>query len=178
MRSSLKQMLASALLSAAVGIAPTANALQYNFDYNGIDDLHEGAAVSFDLIIDVNTLDGVCPSGCPITAVTGTSPQYGNVAGLLAIGSFGNNDNLLYSPPNPYLSWRGFTFDLVSGVLVNIYESSGYWASGEAGAPPLIFDGVGTVSVSPVVPEPETYSMLLAGLGLLGLIARRRKLNP
>jgi hypothetical protein len=25
------------------------------------------------------------------------------------------------------------------------------------------------------VPEPETYAMLLAGLGLMGAIARRRK---
>ena len=26
------------------------------------------------------------------------------------------------------------------------------------------------------IPEPETYAMLLAGLGLLGFIARRRKI--
>jgi len=28
-----------------------------------------------------------------------------------------------------------------------------------------------------VVPEPETYAMLLAGLGLVGFMARRRKQN-
>lgn len=33
----------------------------------------------------------------------------------------------------------------------------------------------GVVEISPPVPEPETYAMMLAGLGLLGLIARRRK---
>lgn len=30
-------------------------------------------------------------------------------------------------------------------------------------------------AIATVVPEPETYAMLLAGLGLMGFIARRRK---
>lgn len=30
------------------------------------------------------------------------------------------------------------------------------------------------IDVSPI-PEPETYAMLLAGLGLIGFVARRRK---
>lgn len=34
----------------------------------------------------------------------------------------------------------------------------------------------GTISTTPV-PEPETYAMLLAGLGLIGFTARRRKQN-
>jgi len=32
----------------------------------------------------------------------------------------------------------------------------------------------GSVIVAPAIPEPETYGMLLAGLGLLGFVARRR----
>ena len=34
---------------------------------------------------------------------------------------------------------------------------------------------VDNVSVTAAVPEPETYAMLLAGLGLLGFMARRKK---
>jgi hypothetical protein len=32
----------------------------------------------------------------------------------------------------------------------------------------------GTIPTTPV-PEPETYAMLLAGLGMVGALARRRK---
>ena len=40
-----------------------------------------------------------------------------------------------------------------------------------------LLDGIGdnAVGFAAAVPEPETYAMLLAGLGLMGTIARRRK---
>jgi hypothetical protein len=39
--------------------------------------------------------------------------------------------------------------------------------------------GIATITPGPIaaVPEPESYAMLLAGLGLMGGIARRRSLN-
>ncbi len=56
-----------------------------------------------------------------------------------------------------------------------------------SGPTDLIFSALGTsnsyggsldnVSVTAAVPEPETYALLLAGLGLMGTIVRRRKAN-
>jgi hypothetical protein len=40
---------------------------------------------------------------------------------------------------------------------------------------PAGFSGAGSLSYAQPVPEPETYAMLLAGLGLLGMLGRRRK---
>ena len=37
------------------------------------------------------------------------------------------------------------------------------------------FVQIGALSPAPVVPEPETYAMLLAGLGMVGVVARRRR---
>lgn len=34
-----------------------------------------------------------------------------------------------------------------------------------------------TLAPAPAIPEPETYAMMLAGLGLMGFVARRRKKN-
>ena len=38
-------------------------------------------------------------------------------------------------------------------------------------------DSFSAVESVPVIPEPETYAMMLAGLGLMGFIVRRRKQN-
>lgn len=61
---------------------------------------------------------------------------------------------------------KSFTF-VATGSSTTLRFSSDM--SGSAG---LALDNV---SVTAAVPEPETYAMLIAGLGLLGFAARRRK---
>lgn len=57
-----------------------------------------------------------------------------------------------------------FHFAPVSGRYVEILANGGpSWTS------------ISDVKVMAAVPEPETYALLLAGLGLVGAIARRRK---
>jgi len=53
-----------------------------------------------------------------------------------------------------------FAFDLVYGEC--------------CGAPAVLATSL-PLQAAPAVPEPETYAMLLAGLGLMGFVARRRK---
>ena len=56
---------------------------------------------------------------------------------------------------------------------VSLMHSAGFKCeSGASAASAGIANGVAAVAA---VPEPETYAMMLAGLGLLGYMARRRK---
>ncbi|MBV6323622.1 choice-of-anchor C family PEP-CTERM protein [Duganella violaceipulchra] len=60
-----------------------------------------------------------------------------------------------------------FNFTTTGGSQALVFSSVG--GDGWSGA---VLDNV---SVTAAVPEPETYAMMLAGLGLVGFIARRRK---
>ena len=41
----------------------------------------------------------------------------------------------------------------------------------------MAFDGItiAGVPITPAIPEPQTYALMLAGLGVVGFMARRRK---
>ncbi|SHM26995.1 choice-of-anchor C domain-containing protein [Duganella sacchari] len=92
---------------------------------------------------------------------------------------------------NPNGSYTAVQVD-VNGIQ-NLYVGTGtptnhsftFTTGNSAGSQLLTFSSVGgdgysgavldNVSLTAAVPEPETYAMLVAGLGLLGFVARRRK---
>jgi hypothetical protein len=52
-----------------------------------------------------------------------------------------------------------------------------YYAVNALGAPLGAYAIASATVVAAPVPEPETYAMLLAGLGVVGFLARRRRFN-
>ena len=65
----------------------------------------------------------------------------------------------------------------VGAEVYSLGQSSGGGVTGAPGTYIFGFAGVGGTPVPPVtaVPEPETYALMLGGLGLVGWMARRRK---
>jgi hypothetical protein len=88
--------------------------------------------------------------------------------------SFGTMDGeVLQSWKDPSASgWTQFT------KTFNFTKKSSVKLEFEAGGKSDSYGGsIDNISVT-AVPEPETYAMLLAGLGLMGTIARRRNKKP
>lgn len=104
------------------------------------------------------------------TATFLTTDTSGSI-GSLAMGPSGPDEYVIgYSTFRP-----GFYNQIGSGPqdpVALIYN-----ATSSASDSAFIFRAITTATLVPSVPEPETYAMLLAGLGLLGAVARRRKTN-
>jgi hypothetical protein len=91
------------------------------------------------------------------------SPSFDPTAALS--NGLAANDDLL-----PGFTTSGFAFGLTAGTSYQ-YVVTGF-SNAEFGSFSTTIGGPGIVTV---VPEPETYALLMLGLGVVGLAARRRQ---
>lgn len=112
-----------------------------------------------------------------------------NGSDLLFQGAFnlgGGGSNVILADPNG-ATYSVVDFGFYNGGLLNVSIPVNFTAGNHvltfdySGSPQGLGDegwGLNSITVEGVaaVPEPETYAMLLAGLGLLGFMASRRKI--
>ncbi|MCZ4304018.1 FxDxF family PEP-CTERM protein [Zoogloeaceae bacterium G21618-S1] len=118
--------------------------------------------------------DMLVDAGLPATHTIGIDldvTQAGMPGSSVSLSWLGNNS---WPVDVSFASAVGQELDLTLALHLESTQTSGlsytagqHWVAGASAQ----FDGQLTVSA---VPEPERYAMLLAGLGLVGLIARRR----
>lgn len=78
-------------------------------------------------------------------------------------------DTITFSQPAP------LTFDLAGGAKLTVSFYTPGTLSDEDAAPVMTESATARFTVTPAVPEPETYALLFAGMGVVGLALRRKQ---
>lgn len=102
---------------------------------------------------------------------TSVTIYYGTAAGYESTGAL---HPIPFGPSNN--NFNGLEFSLLNALIPqnNATPYNYIWFIGTSnGSGGDGYKGVGSVDLAPV-PEPSTWAMLLAGLGMLGFMARRR----
>jgi len=176
MKSTYLRMAAVALTMWLGFAAGTANAITYINDWTFVAPNTYTASFGNDSIAASSSFDNWFDFSLPASALgTGSQTVFGattaglnvfftafnlfeDTLGLVATGSF------CYPNVCAYSSFSG-------GLVPGSYHLN---VAGYNTDPSNAGSYAGTINVAAVVAEPETYAMLLAGLGLVGFSARRR----
>lgn len=169
MKSTTRALLGTAVTTAAMFVTNAAHAADYEADF--VLTSNGQTFASFDFSTN-DIFDGGFET---ITDLTGTVNGLSIIA-LLNPGDTGGNDNK-FSPTGNHLTFNGVSFRIQNGSTFdnwNLYYSSLNSTYKLFAASDADVKYWGDFNVT-AVPEPETYAMLLAGLGVIGAISRRKK---
>lgn len=162
------------------GVATGADVNQF---YNGGTDSFGNIGVNFGVAFyGFTTTSGFGETSQPNLAYNNTNPAIGDVAvGFTGLsftdGVFSPSTVSVYSGLNgtgtllgsTVISGNPYAFSADSVAFSGTAQSFTLSAEGGQGQA-----GLDNLSIA-AVPEPETYAMLLAGLGLMGFMVRRKK---
>jgi hypothetical protein len=170
---SLTQVGSNVLFS--IGLDPEFNFVttgnHFVFSFNGT-----GVALG-----DIGTITDAGPQTFNVTTPTAVNPPFGTFQFGIACATSCSNGNSAggYTDPLAFTVANASIADFLvlstgAGSLGPAYFAADVvWTAdtrsfGATGA-------IGVTSVTAAVPEPETYALMLAGLGIMGFIAKRRK---
>ncbi len=170
-------------MAANAGIAPLPPAGTYNFtgictDCLGLDHQTEQyvgdslasatLVIGNDLASSSFTYSSMLFPSLASTSISFLSLDVGSLPGL-AYSSITFDTVLTQYEGTEYSSWTFYTIGFANG------DGDGFWNLAPSSLLTADFGHSASWSNVSAVPEPETYAMMIAGLGLLGFAARRRK---
>ena len=189
------KMLAATAVAALLATGAHAATYQFNFGFTSQSGSPFEVAVGTLTTSDTLNADG----GYDVTGITGTvsSPGAGGFptfSAITGLSDFDLADNVLY-PSDPRVDLGGIAFTSASGGYFNLYDASSIEdAAFSVQAQDASYDYVvdyapsynGTITSSHVTlavtqiptsaaPEPGTWALMMAGVGLAGAALRRRR---
>jgi len=143
----------------------------YNFSYNGTSDvgynvISPHSELSYMYYVNLGLKGAISPTGA-----------FQQDYGVFGNGTTGGQKNVgLVNNLQSYIYWSGTAYapDPADHAW-GFYTYDGYQSSDVGQSLELYAWAVRPGDVAAPVPEPETYAMMLAGLGLLGFAAKRRR---